>query len=122
EELNRVQAKRLAVLTPYSSELNQPVQRGLEALGFQVLSIDGMGITVNFELASPTPREIMAFAQRSSISAKAEALFISCTNFRALEAIPLLRNHFNLPIITSNQAIVERIKRILPGRSSRGGE
>ncbi len=122
EELNRVQAKRLAALTPYSPELNRPVKRSLEALGFEVLSIDGMGITVNFELAAPTPQEIVAFARKSSISAKAEALFISCTNFRALEAIPLLRKHFNLPIITSNQAIVERIKRIFKGHSSRSGE
>ena len=115
EELNRVRAKKLAVLTPYSSELNQSIRISLEGLGFQVLSIDGMGITVNFELAAPTAQEIVAFAQKSRVSLKAEALFISCTNFRALEAMPLLRKHFNLPIVTSNQATIEKIKRIYQG-------
>ena len=112
EELERVGAKKLAVLTPYASALNQSIRASLEALGFQVLSIDGMGITANFELATPTPEEIFAFVQRSKIPPDAEALFISCTNFRALEAMPLMREHFRLPIVTSNQAIIEKIKRI----------
>jgi maleate isomerase len=115
EELNRVQARKLAVLTPYSPELNKAVKGSLEALGFEVLSIDGMGITVNLDLARPTPQEILAFARRSQISSKAEGLFVSCTNFRALEAIPLLRQHFNLPVVTSNQATIEKIKRIHQG-------
>ena len=119
EELKRVQAKKLAVLTPYSRELNQSVKTSLEALGFEVPSIDGMGITVNFELASPTPQEIVAFAQKSSLAVEAEALFLSCTNFRALEALPLLRKQFTLPIITSNQATIEKIKRTFQEQPNR---
>lgn len=115
EELKRVGAKKLAVLTPYASALNQSIQTSLEALGFQVLSIDGMGITVNFELATPTPEEIFAFAQKRNIPQGAEALFISCTNFRALEAMSKMREHFRLPIVTSNQATIEKIKRIYLG-------
>ncbi len=115
EELERVGAKKLAVLTPYASALNQSIQASLEALGFQVLSIGGMDITVNFELASPPPEEIFAFAQTSKIPRDAEALFISCTNFRALEARSLMQEHFRLPIVTSNQAIIEKIKGIYLG-------
>ncbi|MCJ7492790.1 MAG: aspartate/glutamate racemase family protein [Deltaproteobacteria bacterium] len=112
EELKRIQAKKLAVLTPYSTELNQSIRISLEGMGFQVLSIEGMGITVNFELATPGPEEIVAFALKSSISANAEALFLSCTNFRAWEAMPLLQRHFRMPIVTSNQATIEKIKRV----------
>ncbi|MBI5966863.1 MAG: aspartate/glutamate racemase family protein [Deltaproteobacteria bacterium] len=115
EELNRVQAKKLAVLTPYSADLNQAIRASLEGLGFEVLSIDGMGIVVNFDLAAPTPQEIVTFARKSRISEEVEALFISCTNFRAVEALPLLRRHFSIPIVTSNQAIIEKIKRIYQG-------
>jgi len=115
EELNRVQAKKLAVLTPYCAELNRSIRVSLESLGFEVLSIEGMGITVNFELASPTPGEIVAFAQKCGLPAGAEALFISCTNFRALEARPQLEKHFQVPVVTSNQAVIEKIRRMLPG-------
>jgi len=115
EELDRVQAKKLAVLTPYSADLNQAIRTSLEGLGFEVLSIRGMGIRVNFDLAAPTPQEIVTFARKSRVSEEAEALFISCTNFRAMEALPSLRRHFSIPIVTSNQAIVEKIKRIHQG-------
>ena len=117
EELNRIGARKLAVITPYSPELNRSIQSSLEANGFQVLSIAGMGITVNFDLAAPTPEEIFAFAQRSKILPETEALFISCTNFRALEARPSLQKHFPIPVVTSNQAVIEKIKRIYLGRA-----
>jgi len=112
EELNRTGAKKLAVITAYSPELNGPIKARLEGYGFQVLSIAGMGITVNFDLATPTPEEIVHFTRKSGPFPRAEALFLSCTNFRAMEALPQLRQLFNLPIITSNQAIIEKIKRI----------
>jgi maleate isomerase len=112
EELNRLGARKVAVLTPYSSELNRSIQASLEAYGFRVLSIAGMGITVNFDLATPTPEEIVDFARKSGLSSSAEALFLSCTNFRALEALPLLQENFHLPILTSNQAVIEKIKKI----------
>jgi maleate isomerase len=115
EELKRIQAKKLAVLTPYSAEINQSIRISLEGMGFQVLSIEGMGITVNFELATPGPEEIVTFALKSPIAANAEAVFLSCTNFRALEAMPLLQRHFRMPIITSNQATIEKIKRAYAG-------
>lgn len=117
EELNRVRAKRIAVLTPYSQELNRSIQATLESLGFKVLSIAGMGITVNIELASPSPEEIVAFARKSATARDKEALFLSCTNFRALEALPLLRRQFAVPIVTSNQAVIEKIKRIYQEKS-----
>ncbi len=117
EELNRVRAKRIAVLTPYSQELNRSIQSTLDSLGFHVLSIAGMGITVNMELASPSPEEIAAFARKSPTAEGKQAVFLSCTNFRALEALPLLRRHFTVPLVTSNQAVIEKIKRIYREKS-----
>jgi len=115
EELNRVQAKKLAVLTPYCSELNQSIRTSVESLGFEVLSIEGMGITVNFEVAAPSPQEIVTFVQKSKIPSEAQALFISCTNFRALEARRWLEERFHLPVVTSNQAVIEKIRRMHSG-------
>ena len=53
---------------------------------------------------------------------EADMLFISCTNFRALEAIPLLREKFGDSIITSNLATLDAVvamgKRILGENSA----
>ena len=39
-----------------------------------------------------------------------DTLFVSCTNFRALEAVPLLEEAFGCTVLTSNSAIIEAIK------------
>jgi maleate isomerase len=35
-----------------------------------------------------------------------DLLFVSCTNFRAVEARPLLQQRFSVPVVTSNQATI----------------
>jgi maleate cis-trans isomerase len=37
----------------------------------------------------------------------AAVLFVSCTNFRAVEARPLLQQRLGVPVVTSNQATIE---------------
>jgi Transposase domain (DUF772) len=36
-------------------------------------------------------------------------LFASCTNFRAVEARPLLMQRFGVPVVTSNQATIDAV-------------
>ena len=92
--------KRIAVLTPY-------VRVGLERRGLTVVHMAGLGITDNFGICNVTPAEIVAFAERELASRQFELLFISCTNFRAVEARPLLTQRFGVPVVTSNQATID---------------
>ncbi|MFQ5693100.1 MAG: Asp/Glu racemase [Nitrospinota bacterium] len=112
EQLRHVGAKRIAVFTPYIDELNETIQRCLEEDGFEVLSIQGMGITVNFDIGVVTPDEILAFAKERFKDPDADALFFSCTNMRAMDAVPILEKEFGKPIVTSNQAAVETVNRL----------
>ena len=99
--------KRIALLTPYVAELNQAIRGGLERRGLTVVHMAGLGITDNFGICNVTPAEIVAFAQRELASRQFELLFISCTNFRAVEARPLLTQRFDVPAVTSNQATID---------------
>jgi maleate isomerase len=36
-----------------------------------------------------------------------DLLFVSCTNFRVVEARPLLQHRFGVPVVTSNQATID---------------
>lgn len=112
EQLRHVGAQRIAVFTPYIDELNQTIRRCLEEEGFEVLSIQGMGITVNYDIGRVAPEAILAFAKERFKDPGADTLFFSCTNMRAMDAIPLLEREFGKPIVTSNQAAVEAVKRI----------
>ena len=106
--IERFGRKRIAVLTPYVEELNNAIQTGLERRGLTVVHMAGLGITDNFGIGSVTPAEIVAFAERELAgSAAYDLLFVSCTNFRAVDARPLLIERFGVPVVTSNQATIE---------------
>ncbi len=109
EALLQSKVRSVAVITPYVEDINASIRHGLEAEGFHVAAIHGMGIHVNFELATPTPEEIVSFATDKLKGIQADILFVSCTDFRAMEAIPLLKKQFGLPVITSNRAALDAV-------------
>ena len=114
-ELKATGANRVAVLTPYVDELNQPIKASIEAEGFQVVALHGMGITHNFGIAKVGPSQIVQFV-RDKLGANplADALFVSCTNFQAVAALPKLRELYGLPVVSSNQAALAAVRRTLP--------
>ena len=105
--IERLGRKRVAVLTPYVDELNQAIRAGLERRGLTVVHMAGLGMTENFAISGVTPDEIVAFAERELAGQAYDLLFVSCTNFRAVEARPLLMKRFGVPVVTSNQATIE---------------
>ncbi len=109
EALLRSKAKSVAVITPYIEDINISIREGLERDGLHVAAIHGMGIDVNFDLATPTPDEIVDFSLDKLKGIKADMLFISCTNFRAMEAIPSLKKKMGIPVITSNTATIDAV-------------
>jgi maleate isomerase len=109
ETLLRLKAETVAVITPYIEDINASIKLGLEGDGLHVAAIHGMGIDVNFQLSTPTPSDIVRFAVERLKGVKTDVLFISCTNFRAMEAVPLLKEHFPFHIITSNTATLEAV-------------
>ncbi len=113
-ELRATGAKRVAIITPYVDELNVRIQASVEAEGFEVASLHGMGITTNFDIAEVKPPQIVEFIrERLGGRVPADALFISCTNYNAISALPLLREVYNVPIVTSNLAALNAVRREL---------
>lgn len=104
--------KRLAVITPYNEDLTQSVAKAVETEGREIVSAHGMGITVNVELADPTPAEIVDFAKSKLAGEDFDGLFVSCTNFRAYEALSDLRDELGVPVVTSNSAVIKALIQI----------
>ena len=111
ETLERRNFKRLAIITPYVEDLTMCVAAAAAAPGREVVAAHGMGIDVNVELADPTPEDIVAFAREKLEGIGMDGLFVSCTNFRALEAVPALEATFKVPVVTSNSAVIEAVRR-----------
>jgi len=103
--------KKLAVITPYIDDLTQAVAKAAENPTRKVVAAHGMGIDVNVELATPTPSEIVAFAVDRLRGVEMDGLFVSCTNFRALEAVKELETALRVPVVTSCLAVIEQIRK-----------
>jgi maleate isomerase len=101
EALREVRAAKIAVVTPYIDELNQLERAFLEANGFSIASINGLGFTDNLDIGKVSPGEIHGLIEQT---ADADCLFISCTNLPVVRMIQELEAQYNVPVITSNQA------------------
>lgn len=114
QALRETSARTVAVVTPYVEELNARIRASVEAEGMEVACIYGMGISHNFDIAQVSPLEIVEFVRaRLGRRTPAEALFLSCTNFRAMSALPALQAIYDVPMVTSNQAALLAVRRRL---------
>jgi maleate isomerase len=99
--------KRVAVITPYIDALNERIKLSFENDGLEVVSICGMGITENFLISEVSPADVVAFARQVVDPRGADGLFVSCTNFRGVEALPELRRIYPFPVMSSNQVTLD---------------
>jgi maleate isomerase len=107
KRLSSIRPQRIAVLTPYVDDLTTSIARSLGEAGFPAIKAAGMGIKANLEIGRVTPAEIVRFAESQLSGINADCLFLSCTNWRAIEAIPVLHTQLGIPIISSNQAAID---------------
>jgi maleate isomerase len=116
ETLKSLEAVHLVVVTPYLDELNARIQASLENDGFEVMRIQGLGILANTDIARVSIQQIIELAQKTVGSLHPDALFVSCTNFPAVSALPKLRRIFEFPVISSNQAVLDRTIDVVKNR------
>lgn len=93
----------LAIATPYVDDLNEREASFLEAAGYDVVAIEGLGIGPNTEIGAQEPSAAYRLAREVDDPA-ADAVFVSCTNFRTFEVIESLEADLGKPVVTSNQA------------------
>ena len=106
-------ALHVTVVTPYCDQVNERVRACIEADGIQVSAMHGMGLSTIDGAAVP-PEAIYSFVQSSvGPRVRGEALFIAGTNYQAMGALSLLKMTYDVPIVTSNFAALQAVKRQL---------
>ena len=106
EAIQAIGAKRVAFTSPYVKLLSREAVVYLEQSGINVVN----EIVFEQELTSLqqnalTPQDAYNMAQKAD-HPQAEAIVISCTDYRAVEAIPFIEEALGKPVITSNQALM----------------
>jgi len=111
-EIQRLNARSVAMFTPYTDEVNAFVRQTMESFGIPVSSICGMGLVQDTDIAALTPQQILDFAreQRGTVSPEADLCFFSCTNVRSAEIRAELATIVGKPFITSNQCVIDYVR------------
>jgi maleate isomerase len=104
--------RKVAVFTPYLPDLTSSVARCIEEGGYAIAKAKGMGIRENLEIGRVSPADIIRFVEFQMEGTAADCVFLSCTNWRALEAIEPLRKILGIPIISSNQAAIDTVRQM----------
>lgn len=103
EALRALGARRLAVLAPYTQQMTGNVVRFLETAGFSFSAISCLGFDTDLGIGS-VPAEAYLGLATALRRDGADAIFVSCTAARVLDAIEAIEAATGLPVVTSNQA------------------
>ena len=103
--------KKISLATPYEKWLNEKEKNFFEANGVQVLAMDGLELPEAEAIASVDPGHIYRMSKAVD-RPDADAIFISCTDFRGVETIQILEQDLGKPIFTSNQVTLWAMLRL----------
>jgi len=101
--LKGMKIKRVALATPYAEPVTLREVEFLSLHGFTVTNSFGLGHTDVATIGS-LPIETVHSAAQSAMSGAADALVLSCTNWRTYEAVKVLEQRYAIPVVTSNKA------------------
>jgi maleate isomerase len=103
DALHALGAEKIFLATPYIEEVTGREVDFLEQNGFKVDKRVSLGIKENLQIGRLTANSASALVE-TAFSSDADAVFISCTNFRTFEVITELEQKFCKPVFSSNSA------------------
>ena len=95
--------RKVDVVTPYVALTNERLKQFLKAHGIDVVKLGTFDMLDMFDHAKIQPEEIYSKVKEIT-SPEAEAVFIACTQLRALEVVDMLERDLGKPVYSAVQA------------------
>ncbi len=90
--------KRLALVTPYTGDVQQRIVDNYGSLGIEVVAERHLGIRVNHDFALVEPERLLAL-MRETATARPQAITTFCTNLRAATLAEALERELDIPLL-----------------------
>ena len=100
-----LRVRRIGLPTPYTDVVAGALTNYFEARGVEILNATCFDLSDDREIARIRTDSVLA-AVSAAWHPNAEALFISCTALRAVPVVDGIEDRLDIPVITSNRAIV----------------
>ena len=103
---------RLALLSPYVEEVNEPLRRSFAENGIVMDVFGSFGESEEAKVVRISKQSVVEAALRLGADSSVEAVFISCTNLRTFDAIPEIQGRLNKPVLSSNQSLAWHMRHL----------
>ncbi|NNE87229.1 MAG: Asp/Glu racemase [Silicimonas sp.] len=103
---------KLALLSPYVEEVNEPLRRAFAKGGVSTDVFGTFGEAEEANVVRISTQSIVENACALGADPAVEAVFLSCTNLRTLRAIPQIRARIGKPVLSSNQSLAWHMDRL----------
>ena len=103
--------KRLGFLTPYIASVSESMRTKLIDAGLEIVSFGSFEQEDEHTVATISEASILAAAEVID-TAECQAIFISCTNLRALNVVKDAQQILEKPVISSNTALAWHLREL----------
>lgn len=90
--------ERLALLTPYTADVQERIVRNYGAIGVEVVAEQHLGISVNHDFALVEPTTLLG-SMRELAAARPQAFTTFCTNLRAAPLAAQVEHELGIPLL-----------------------
>jgi arylmalonate decarboxylase len=111
--LRSVGARRIAVATAYTDEVNNRLAEFLRACGFEVLALEGFGLTGFGDPGKKSEADIVELSGAAiSAAGEIDAVLISCGGLLTLGCAEPIERRYGIPVVTSTQSAFWKAMRL----------
>lgn len=102
-----IQAKDVVILSPYLASVNMPFYEALTDAGYNITGWGSLNLTLDRDIGSMNPDHLPVLIDGllDGIEAVPDAVFISCTNFKAVAKLHELEQRYGCYFMSSNQVM-----------------
>jgi maleate isomerase len=89
---------RLAMVTPYTQDVQQRIVANYRTIGIDVVDERHLGIRVNHDFAGVSPQRLRALIEEVA-GARPQAITTFCTNLLAAQLAPAIERNLGIPLL-----------------------
>lgn len=96
---------RVGIVSPYVASVAAPLRTAFMDAGIEVTGTVSFGEEVEARVARIDPTSIANAARALAERSPMDAVFLSCTNLRTFDILPVLEAELGMPVFSSNQVL-----------------
>jgi len=110
--LDALDATRIGFVTPYSRPVSAAMREALEEHGIEIAAFASFEEESDARVARIDPKAIVDAAIHVAAQTPCDAIFLACTNLRALSVINAAEKSLGVPVFSSNLALAWHMLRL----------